>query len=159
LRNNDLNAWNFFAPTVPVLKQNQFGAAAGAPAMKNKIFVFGSYQGLTVRQQAQTVQPLVPTAAQRNGDFTGLRSTLIDPVDPVTQKPFTDAVGRPCVAGNIIATDCISPVAKKFLRFIPDSPTGTLNARNRPPASLRGERERRKRRLVAGHLHHGSRLP
>ena len=126
LRNNDLNARNFFAPTVPVLKQNQFGAAAGAPVMKNKTFVFGSYQGLTVRQQAQTVQALVPTAAQRNGDFTGLRTTLIDPVDPVTQKPFTEAAGRPCVAGNIIATDCISPVAKKFLGFIPDSPTGTL---------------------------------
>src|SRR5215831_1210837 len=126
LRNNDLNARNFFAPTVPVLKQNQFGAAAGAPVMKNKIFVFGSYQGLTVRQQAQTVQALVPTAAQRNGDFTSLRTPLIDPVDPVTQKPFTDAGGRPCVAGNIIATGCISPVARKFLQFVPDSPTGTL---------------------------------
>jgi hypothetical protein len=126
LRNNNLNARNFFSPSVPVLKQNQFGAAAGGPVMKNRVFVFGSYQGLTVRQQAQTVQALVPTAAQRNGDFTALGKALTDPIDPITQKPFTDITGRPCVVGNMIAPGCISPVAKKLLQFIPETPTGTL---------------------------------
>ena len=46
LRNNDLNARNFFAPTVPVVHQHQFGAAAGGPIRKDKLFIFGNYQGL-----------------------------------------------------------------------------------------------------------------
>ena len=126
LRNNVLNARNFFSPSVPVLKQNQFGAAAGGPIKKNRLFIFGSYQGLTDRRQAQTVQALVPTDAQRNGDFTASGRTLKNPVDPVTGQPFTDSTGRPCVAGNIILPGCISPVAKNFLKLIPQSPTGTV---------------------------------
>src|SRR5437667_4667546 len=60
LRNNDLNSRNFFAPTVPVVHQHQFGAAAGGPIRKDKLFIFGNYQGLINHQQAQTVQSLLP---------------------------------------------------------------------------------------------------
>ena len=42
LRNNALNARNFYADRVPAVKQNQFGAAAGGPVRKDKMFVFGS---------------------------------------------------------------------------------------------------------------------
>src|SRR5215469_7717026 len=54
LRNNDFNARNFFSPSVPALKQNQFGAAGGAPVKKDKLFVFGTYEGLRDHRQAQT---------------------------------------------------------------------------------------------------------
>ncbi|PYV07067.1 MAG: hypothetical protein DMG10_00185, partial [Acidobacteria bacterium] len=46
LRNDALNARNFFSSRVPAVKQNQFGAAGGGPVIKDKVFVFGSYQGL-----------------------------------------------------------------------------------------------------------------
>jgi hypothetical protein len=126
LRNDALNARDFFAPRVPSEKQNQFGAAAGGPIVKDKIFVFGSFQGFTNHQEAESVQALVPTEAQRSGDFTGLGETLTNPTNPITGAPLTDANGNPCVAGNRIAADCISPVARNLLQYIPTSSTGTV---------------------------------
>ncbi|MBI4444458.1 MAG: TonB-dependent receptor [Acidobacteria bacterium] len=47
LRNDNLDARNFFDGQVPPeFKRNQFGAAAGGPIIKEKSFVFGSYEGL-----------------------------------------------------------------------------------------------------------------
>ncbi len=126
LRNDALNARDFFAPRVPSQKQNQFGGAMGGPIIKNKVFVFGSYQGLTNHQEAESVQALVPTDAQRAGDFTGLGETLTNPTDPLTGKPLTDANGNPCVSGNKIAPGCISPVAQNFLKYVPTSPSGSV---------------------------------
>lgn len=126
LRNDALNARNFFSPRVPAQKQNQFGAAGGGPIRKNSVFVFGSYQRLTDHREAETVEALVPSAAQRAGDFTGIGTTLTDPVDPLTNKPFTDSAGNPCVAGNRIAAGCISPVATSLLKFVPESSSGTV---------------------------------
>jgi purine-nucleoside phosphorylase len=48
LRNDNFNARNFFASRRPNQAQNQYGFAAGAPVRRDKIFVFGSYQGLRV---------------------------------------------------------------------------------------------------------------
>src|SRR6202035_4831947 len=49
-RNEDLNARTFFQNSQgggarQVLKQNQFGGTIGGPIKKDKLFVFGSYQG------------------------------------------------------------------------------------------------------------------
>jgi carboxypeptidase family protein len=127
LRNDNFNARNFFSPRVPALVQNQFGVAAGGPVMRNKLFFFASYQGLTDRREAQSVEAIVPSAAQRGGDFTSLETTLSNPVDPITGQQFRDSVtGSPCLAGNRIAPGCISPVAKNVLGFVPESPTGTI---------------------------------
>ena len=49
LRNDVFNANAFFRNTAgqpkPNLKQNQFGATAGGPVKKNRLFFFTSYQG------------------------------------------------------------------------------------------------------------------
>jgi hypothetical protein len=49
VRNNILNANDFFlnrnGQPRPILKQNQFGGTLGGPLVKDKLFVFGSYQG------------------------------------------------------------------------------------------------------------------
>ena len=126
LRNNALNARDFFAPSVPTERQNQFGAAMGGPIRKDKLFVFGSYEGLSNHQQAVSARATVPSAAQRTGDFTGLGTALTNPTDPVTGNPLTDGSGNPCVAGNRIAPGCISPVAVKALQFIPESASGKV---------------------------------
>jgi hypothetical protein len=128
LRNDALNARNFFAARVPAIKQNQFGAAAGGPILRDRIFVFGSYQGLRDRREAQTVEALVPSPAQRRGDFTGSGTTLINPEDPNTGAPFTDSAGRPCVQNNTILAGCISPVATNLLRFVPESLSGMVSS-------------------------------
>jgi hypothetical protein len=135
LRNSDLNARNFFSPNVPTLRQNQFGAAGGERIIKDKLFFFGTYEGLRDRRQAQTVESFLPTAAERDGDFTASGSILADPVDPITGKPLTDQFGNPCVAGNKIASGCISPVAEKLLAFVPQTANNTYVALASQPRS------------------------
>jgi hypothetical protein len=84
LRNNALNAVNYFAKTAPVLRQNQFGVVAGTPIVRDKVFLFGSYQGFRIRQQTLESNILIGTAAERNGDF----SADAPITDPTTGKQF-----------------------------------------------------------------------
>jgi hypothetical protein len=126
LRNDDLNARNFFSATVPIRKQNQFGVGAGGPIIRNKVFVFGAYQGTRDHGGALSAQISVPTDRQRQGDFTGLNKTLTNPVDPLTGQPMTDSGGAACVQNNIVRSTCISQLAKTLLPLIPQSATGTL---------------------------------
>ncbi len=48
---------------------NRFGATVGGPAIKDKIFFFGSYGGLR-QVNPQTYNTVVPDAKQRLGDFS-----------------------------------------------------------------------------------------
>lgn len=137
LRNDALNARNFFASTVPTLKQNQFGGAAGGPIKKDKLFFFGSYQGLRNRPQAVPIVAFVPSTAERSGDFSSLLpgSVLTDPVDALTGKPFTDSSGNSCLANNFINPSCLSPVAKNLLQFVPESPSGQVTSLGASPSN------------------------
>src|SRR5205823_14710363 len=135
LRNKDLNARNFSSPSVPALHQTQFGAAAGAPIKKDKIFIFGSYEGLRDHRQAQTIESFLPSTAERNGDFTASGSILTNPVDPLTNKPLTTPSGAPCVAGNVVATPCISPVAQKLLAYVPNQSGSYVALASQPRSS------------------------
>ena len=72
LRNNALDANNFFnniaGRSLPAFRQNQFGGTAGGPLIRNKLFLFGSYQGTRIAQGVTFIST-VPTDAQRNGIF------------------------------------------------------------------------------------------
>jgi hypothetical protein len=126
-RNAELNAKSFFQTRKPAQKQNQAGASAGGAIVRNKLFWFGAYQRLWDRSEAGSSQTVVPTAAQRSGDFTALSTQLRNPVNPITSAPFTDSTGAPCVAGNIIRAGCISPVARGLLdKYVPQSASGTI---------------------------------
>src|SRR5260370_38512077 len=85
LRNQNLNARNFFAPsTKPQLIQNQFGAAGGGPIKKDKLFLFASYEGLRIRPAALGTSAFPLTATERSGDFSG--GTPV--IDPQNNQPF-----------------------------------------------------------------------
>ena len=113
LRNNRLNARNFFQPTVSALHQNQFGATAGGPVIRNKTFVFGSYQGLRVRNAAFVNSAITPTEAQRRGDFSAFPAAS-RPVDPATASPFP---------GGLIPQARLDPVAQNILKLVPQPNT------------------------------------
>jgi len=66
LRNEKLDARNFFAPVKNPYKRNNFGAALGGPLRHDKIFYFGSYEGVRQAQGLPLNTPVL-TAAQRNG--------------------------------------------------------------------------------------------
>ncbi len=71
LRNDALDARNYFASNVEPLKQNQFGATLGAPIRRDKTFIFGFYEGFRNRE-GKTQRSTVPSLAQRQGDFSEL---------------------------------------------------------------------------------------
>jgi Carboxypeptidase regulatory-like domain len=69
LRNDKLDAKNYFTQGKSELRRNQFGYAAGGPLWKNKIFWFSDYQGTRQVQGAETGLVTVPTSDQRLGNF------------------------------------------------------------------------------------------
>jgi hypothetical protein len=69
LRNDKLDAKNYFAPSKSELRRNQFGYAAGGPFWKNKLFWFSDYQGTRQVAGAETGLVSVPSAEQRQGIF------------------------------------------------------------------------------------------
>ncbi len=111
LRNGDLNARNFFAAQQDALKRNQFGGTIGGPIRKNKLFYFFSYQGTTINNVTYDNTAFVPTAAERAGNFAGMK--------PITGKG---------ISGNIIPPNLISPLSANILTKVPTSadPTGLL---------------------------------
>jgi Carboxypeptidase regulatory-like domain/TonB dependent receptor len=86
LRNDKLNARNFFAPNVAPFRRNEFGVTFGGPIWlpkiytgKNKTFFFFEYAGFRQRL-ATPVVISVPTAAERQG---------IVSITPTSAAPYT----------------------------------------------------------------------
>ena len=113
LQNTDLdaNSWTNNLNGVPrdPIKQNQFGAAAGAPIIKNKLFIFGDYQGTRIRTSGGSVDGLgyggnytIPTAQERVGNFAGTGQSLYDPTTTICTTG--------CIPGTITAAPGASPV-------------------------------------------------
>jgi len=69
IRNDKLDAVNYFNQGQQPFKRNQFGGLLGGPIQKNRTFLFGDYQGSRVRQSIPYLST-VPTVAERAGNFT-----------------------------------------------------------------------------------------
>src|SRR4051794_39166664 len=67
LRNDNLDARNFFAATKPLLVRNQYGGSLGGPVIRDKGWFFAAYEGLHNRSEAATFST-VPSLAQRAGN-------------------------------------------------------------------------------------------
>src|SRR5712692_3510214 len=70
LRNSVLDARNPFDQTTaaPPFKRNQFGAALGGPLKKDKLFLFGNYEGFRQRLAVSSLA-VVPGASARQGSL------------------------------------------------------------------------------------------
>ncbi len=111
LRNGDLNARNFFAPTRDSLKRNQFGGTAGGKIIRDKLFFFGGYQGTRNRSNPPQFTTFIPNAAMLNGDFSTVASATCQSGGAVTLKnPLNNNVP---FAGNQIPASMLNPVALK----------------------------------------------
>jgi hypothetical protein len=117
-RNEEFNANNFFAnrsgTPKPRYRFNTWGYNFGGPIYipkvyphKDKLFFFFSQEILPTSTPQNIVQVNVPTQAQRNGDFSGLSTAILD---PTSRAPFT---------GNIIPASRIDPNGQKLLSVFP----------------------------------------
>ena len=101
-RNTDLDARNFFSPTVLAEQQNIYGGTIGGPLMipklynknRDKTFFFFSFQG-TDRHVGSVQQGATATADNRNGLFSPAELAVIHSntptplIDPTTGKAFS----------------------------------------------------------------------
>ena len=103
IRNDHLDAADFFEDAAGLAKgryqQNQFGATLGGPIMKNKVFFFGDYEGLRVRQGTVYGTNSVPTANERNSGYTDL-SEIIS-LQPPGSAADKDLLGRTAPYGTV----------------------------------------------------------
>lgn len=116
-RNRAYAAKNFFltGQPKPAYNRNEFGATIGGPIIKNKTFFFGDYEGLRERQSRANSGLSLPTAAMRDGDFSGLAPIM----DPLSGQAF---------GGNQIPSSRIDTRAKTLLNFVPPpNQPGNLN--------------------------------
>ena len=137
LRNDALDARNYFAPSKSELRQNQFGYTLGGPVWKNHLFFFSDYQGTRQVQGAETGLVTVPTTAERAGNFDP--STLSGTIDgpywaqvlsqrlgyTVTQGEPYSAVGCTSTAqcvfpGGVIPQSAWAAPATHILPYIPE---------------------------------------
>ena len=92
--------------------QERFGASAGGPLKIPKIwksdqtFFFFNYTGNRGRNPFKSVA-ILPTLAERMGDFSALTSAI---ADPLTNQPFS---------GNIIPANRLNSAALGLQQFIP----------------------------------------
>ena len=83
LRNDKLDARNYFDPSRSELRRNQFGYAVGGPFWKNKLFWFTDYQGTRQVVGASTGLVTLPTVEQRSGIFSA-SDFLDENLNPLT---------------------------------------------------------------------------
>ena len=106
-RNNMFDARNYFNNKPDPQKKllmHQFGASAGGPIIRKKLFIFGAYEGVRT-QVGNTEQLLVPATGSLGGD-------------PANSIPDAlAALGNPP----------IDPLSNTLLPLFPNSPTGVLN--------------------------------
>lgn len=114
--NSRMRARNFFyyqPGTLPKNIFNQFGGTFGGPVIKNRLFFFGSWERTVRRQNASAFRTL-PTAALRQGDFSGTGARIYDPATGAA-----NGTGRTLFPGDRIPTNRIDPIVQKLIGLIP----------------------------------------
>ena len=148
LQNKDLNANSWTNNQANKQRgpyvQNQFGATAGGPIRKNKLFVFGDYQGTRIASSGgiqglgfSNATATIPTSAMKTGDFSSLlgagatgqdangnpinfvKGTIYDPKS--TTGTAIAPLSRTPFPNNKIPANLFDPAFAKILQMFPDT--------------------------------------
>lgn len=123
LRNDKLDARAYdFTGTNPrrqPLRRNQFGAGAGLPVIKNKLFLFGNYEGTRFPSSANTFQ-IVPPALEKQGNFSASGFTIADPATATSTGGTGNLGTRTPFPNNIIPTSRFDAIGLAMLKYWPD---------------------------------------
>lgn len=141
IRNEDLNANTFASNTLGIartpFKVDYFGGTFGGPVIKNKLFFFAGYEGLTHNTAADWFAS-VPTAAEKRGDFS---KTLVNVNGTPTPLQIFDPFGVTAAGANLYQRTPVpnamiqtpNPSAMKLASYYPDpnrAPTDIYNSNN-----------------------------
>jgi hypothetical protein len=139
-RNTDFDARNFFDPSVAPMHRNQFGGTLGGPIAlpgvydgHDRTFFFFAYEGTREHRDFYD-NFLVPSLAERGGDFTDLlnptcstQTVLIDPLALMQGQvqPFTNII-------NDEVLPQLDPVGKNLVNQFPQPniPNASCGAAN-----------------------------
>ena len=130
-RNTALDASDYFLQQVPIFRYNMFGGTIGLPILKNKMFLFGAYQGA---RRAEGQNPGIQTVlspAERNGDFSDLLpgTQLVNPatganfvnnqvpVDPVMKNYINKYMPLPNAPNNGFVADPVASLSEDQFVF------------------------------------------
>jgi len=106
-RNAVLDARNFFSPSKPPFRRNQFGAVTGGRIKRDKTFFLLGYEG-QIRGQQDASRLSLPSAAFHLGDFSSVTTAVKDPRNGNTPFP-----------GNKIPQSVWSPQGAGLLALYP----------------------------------------
>lgn len=121
-----------YGTTGPIIfRQNQFGGTLGGAVWKNKLFLFGDYQGRRQDQPLGVEYATVPTDKMRTGDFSELLGTTLTSTPACNTTPawvgqgyiFDPTTCTPFGWNGTTATNIISnpnPVGLKYLQTFPE---------------------------------------
>ncbi|HEY7497432.1 MAG TPA: TonB-dependent receptor [Vicinamibacterales bacterium] len=94
----------------------RYGGSLGGPIHANKTFFFANYEGNKRKELGGGALAVVPTAAMRNGDFSGATFVVRD---PLTGSPFP---------GNRIPTERLDPAARRIVDYFYPLPNQTTTS-------------------------------
>ncbi len=129
-RPSSLVANDFFlrraGQTPTALSVHRFGGTVGGPVLvpkvfngRNRTFFFFAYENMMTDQPNGSIQT-VPSAANRQGDFSSLLAQNIVIYDPNTAVSASGGrIQRSPFAGNVIPTNRLSPIAQNVLKYYP----------------------------------------
>ena len=121
LRNDALDARNFFDAQKPPYRQNQYGVTFGGPVRlpyfngKDNTWFQAYWEGFR-SVQSLSYFASVPTAAMRQGDFSGISAQIFDPATSRPDPANPANIIRDPFAGNVIPTNRLSPTTQLVLQ-------------------------------------------
>ncbi|HKE20746.1 MAG TPA: carboxypeptidase-like regulatory domain-containing protein [Bryobacteraceae bacterium] len=125
----------------PPYHYNQYGVTAGGPVWvpkvfngKNRVFWFFGYEGLRDSDPANSpieggnLFATVPTAAERQGDFSALLNLNSAKANYAIYNPYSGVLSgaqvmRTPFPNNVVPTSLLNPIAMNYLQYYPQPNT------------------------------------
>jgi hypothetical protein len=124
IRNSYFDAKNYFDPagSIPAFRRGQYGGDIGGKVLKDKLFFYGAFEGLTFAQ-GETAKNIVPTHQETLGDFSDMATVI---KDPATGLPFKgNVIPKNQINATGLAIAALYPAPNSGTNTLLVSPTGT----------------------------------